>query len=174
MSQIYVVADFKLKEDQTRDQELIKNWNRIVQEDDEVLLFGIITKSKEAASIKKIFDQLKGKKRIMDANYKNKDETNRMEYITGSFPYQLGCFARGIIRGEKVDVNIPINQEQLKVFKERGLYCAAAGSLLKQEDIFQNKCLDISIERWGDIPILYTDIPVLIDNMLSFQEEFHV
>lgn len=27
MSQIYVVADFKLKEDQTRDQELIRNWN---------------------------------------------------------------------------------------------------------------------------------------------------
>lgn len=171
MGQIYIVADFKLKESSIRDQELIKNWNRIVQEDDEVLLFGTITDSKEASSIKEIFDQLKGKKRIMDMDYSNKEDVNRFKYITGTFPYHLGCFVPGSIKNQNIDVYLPINAEQLSLYKEEGKYCAAGASLLKQEEIYENKCLDISIEKWGDIPILYTDIPVLINNMLSFEEE---
>jgi calcineurin-like phosphoesterase family protein len=57
---VYVAADLSFKKDEARDREIIENWNRYIQDEDFVLLFGEITVSKEATSIKKIFDNLKG------------------------------------------------------------------------------------------------------------------
>lgn len=168
---VYVAADLKLKESAQRDQELIQNWNSIIQDDDWVLLTGIITASKEATSIKKVFDQMKGNKRIMDMNFRNPNEYERFKFITGHKPYCVGGFINANINGEEITVVLPVNREQLKKEKERKNYCAAAGSLLEQNDIFENKCLDISIDRWGYIPILYTDIPILINNLLTYDEE---
>lgn len=165
---VYVAADLKLREDQQRDQELIENWNSIVEDDDIVLLIGIITNFKESMAIKEIFDQLKGKKRIIDMDFKNSNEVERFKFITKIQPYQLGGFVPGRICDQDVVVMLPSSLEELNKFKEHKFYCAAPASLLNQKEIYQDKCLDISIEKWGDIPILYTDIPVLINNLLTY------
>lgn len=168
---VYIVADLKLKEDEQRDLELIENWNSVVQDEDTVLLCGIITKSKEANSVRKIFNQLKGQKRIIDMSFRNASDVERFQYVTGNQPYQICGFVPGHILGKETHVMIPSNAEELKLLKSNGHYCAAPASLLQQEEIYQNGCLDISIEKWGDIPLLYTDIPVLINNLLTYDEE---
>lgn len=165
---VYVASDLKIKESDERDQDIIRGWNSVITDEDWVLLTGIITPSKEAASVKRIFDTLKGEKRIMDISFKNSDEVERLKFITGNQPYQISGFVPGIIQGKEVNVVLPINADQLKREKDRKNYCAGAGSLLNQEEVYQDKCLDISIDRWGFIPIVYTDIPVLINNILTY------
>ena len=165
---VYIAADLKLKEDPQRDEEIFDNWNSIVQYDDLVLLLGNITVSKEANSIRQMFSKLNGRKRVMDANFKFRSEVERLKHITNSNPYCVCGFVDGMISGKKTRVEIPVTEEALKSAKQRKVYCAAANSLLKQNEVFEKNCLDISIEKWGNVPLLYTDIPVLINNLIEF------
>lgn len=165
---VYVASDLKIKQSNDRDMDIINGWNSVITDDDWVLLTGIITPSKEAASVKRVFDKLKGKKRVMDISFRDSNEVERLKFITGNQPYQISGFVPGSINGEEVNVVLPIDKEQLKREKERQNYCAGAGSLLEQKEVYQDKCLDISIDKWGYIPIVYTDIPVLINNMIMY------
>lgn len=166
---VYVAADLSFKKDEARDREIIENWNRYIQDEDFVLLFGEITVSKEATSIKKIFDNLKGQKRVMDMNYRNRNEVERFKFITGTFPYCMSCFVKGEIQGKEQKVVLPATSKELEIIRNKNGYCAGANSLLGQTEIFQNNCLDISIDKWGYIPIVYTDIPNLINNILLYE-----
>lgn len=99
---VYVASDLKIKESDERDQDIIRGWNSVITDEDWVLLTGIITPSKEAASVKRIFDTLKGEKRIMDISFKNSDEVERLKFITGNQPYQISGFVPGVIQGKKL------------------------------------------------------------------------
>ena len=69
-------------------------------------------------------------------DYHDRDKVERFKYITGNFPYKMANFVMGNIQGQEQKVVIPSSLDELKIIKSKKLYCAGAGSLLKQKEVY--------------------------------------
>lgn len=69
------------------------------------------------------------------------------------------------------DYNIIVigRPEYISHYKKEGCYVAAADSDLKQEELYKDKILNISLENWGFSPIeTQEQLPQIFDDMELF------
>lgn len=180
---VYVVADAQFfdeaaaeKNNKTVDEYnemIIQNWNSVINEDDWVLLMGIISNGTKEDNIK-LFNNLNGKKKYITYD-KDNDVISLEEYKEYGFvsANNVPGFTKGIINGEDSTVIITGIRNYLffkKYYNEEfnKYYFAMPGSF-KLKNIYSNKILNISIENWGYSPIIYKEIPQMIDNMILFE-----
>lgn len=180
---VYVVADAQFfdeaaaeKNNKTVDEYnemIVQNWNSVINEDDWVLLMGIISNGTKEDNIK-LFNNLNGKKKYITYD-KDNDVISLEEYKEYGFvsTNNVPGFTKGIINGEDSTVIITGIRNYLffkKYYNEEfnKYYFAMPGSF-KLKNIYSNKILNISIENWGYSPIIYREIPQMIDNMILFE-----
>lgn len=180
---VYVVADAQFfdeaaaqKNNKTVDEYnemIVQNWNSVINEDDWVLLMGIISNGTKEDNIE-LFNNLNGKKKYITYD-KDNDVISLEEYKEYGFvsANNVPGFTKGIISGEDSTVIITGIKNYLffkKYYNEEfnKYYFAMPGSF-KSKNIYSNKVLNISIENWGYSPIIYREIPQMIDNMILFE-----
>lgn len=135
---------------------------------DALLLCGDITYG-DLDKTKELFSRLKGNKYLID--FSNKKPFTRKEWqsIGVSHVFDVNGFINGEIDGKDSKVVIFAKDKNLrKILSEA--YGAAPQSRTKQRNIYQDKILNLSIKEWGYAPILYEDIPRLVDNMVLFEK----
>ena len=166
---VYIAADTWFGIDQERDRTLIENWNKVVKDNDLVVLFGLI-KDKAAAPqfIGDIFKELNGEKKVLGIDWES-EEGKFWKEITGKKPLMANAAVPGEIEGKSVIVTV------YSFFKDKSYinsdsYGAAATSLTHQKKIFENNILSLSIDNWGMAPVEYMSVPQLIENMILFDK----
>lgn len=165
---VYIGADLKLGENIERDQQIIKNWNSIVKEDDLTILFGDIAgNNADLNYVGRIISELNGKKKVVDIE---KDDAAAQVWkdITGKKVFKINGAVPGQIKNQDHIVLIYVDRIDKDLVKS-GEYGAAAKSLTKQKEVFENNILSVSIDDWGLTPIAYMEVPKLIDNMILFE-----
>jgi len=73
---------------------------------------------------------------------------------------------------EKVVIIYPYLTPSIKNkdFKDTEIYSAAPRSITKQNNVFEDNIMSISIDDWGLFPIKYKNIPLMIDDILVFEK----
>lgn len=164
---VYVVADANFGFLTSRDETIVTNWNNIVEENDLVILLGDIVSPKgDKERIKAIFDKLNGKKKVIDIDSQDESAPYWKE-VTGRKCHNINGAVPGKINSEDTIVFI-YTKGTKKIKLDKNEYGAAAKSFTKQKEIFEDNILSISIDDWGLSPILYMDIPQMIDDILLF------
>lgn len=171
MGELYVCADANFSaEDIPYNEYVIKKWNNVVKDNDIVLVLGKFVENFQ--TLKDVVPKLNGKIEFIDWNE---------EHILGDIPkedllaagvrdliYSNG-WVKGEINGAAADVIIGINRKGIKNREDR-FYFAAPESLTGIKDRYKNKILNLSIEYWGYAPLVYNQIPNLIDNCILFEK----
>ena len=166
---VYIAADTNFGYLQSRDDAIIENWNRVVKEDDLTILLGdILHPQADKDKAKAVFEKLNGTMKVIDVDSGDESAPYWKE-VTHRKCYNINGAVPGIINNEEVIVFI-YTKGQKKIIKTPTDYGAAAKSLTKQKKILEDNILSISIDDWGLCPILYSDIPRMIDDILLFDQ----
>lgn len=169
---VYIAGDCRFLESPMRDQQLITNWNEIVNDEDEVLLLGNFFsnwENLEPARAREITSKLKGKLQIADySNISNKISRGQLQNMGIPRAYNAYMFVPDKIYTTHIIPEI----ETLNSFKGK-MWGAAVKSLTGFEKVFEHNILSLSIDDWGLAPIEYEQVPLLVENMKDFynQEE---
>ena len=168
---VYVCADAKLgNKDLLKQQEgFIEKWNKLVKPEDVVLIMGEFSCGTEEET-KDIISQLTGTLEIIDyqenAPYNNFSEENWKKMGIKRVWCVGGIVTGYICGGDKYAV---IAATDRNLHTTGVTYYAAPGSLTNSKKRFENNILNLSMEFWNYTPILYQDIPRLIDDALLFE-----
>ena len=169
---VYIAGDVCFSQDSNYNNKVINSWNSVVNDDDSVLLIGTFVNKDNPASfetLKEIFSQLKGKKQIIDFRRNEEFTEENIIEIMGRKPCSAPGYTRGVIEEQEEFVVIP-NLPKFYLRIMNNCYSAAPQSISGLKSIYENKTLSLNIEHWNYAPILYTDIPMLINNMIMFNK----
>lgn len=166
---VYIAADTYFGMNSERDKLLIKNWNKVVKDNDLVILFGeIADKGAAPQIIEDIFKELNGEKKVIGVDWESEEGTIWKE-ITGKKPLMVNAAVPGEINGKSVIITIYSFFREKRV-SNPDFYGAAATSLTHQKELFENNILSLSIDNWGLTPIDYMSVPQLVENMILFNQ----
>lgn len=169
MGELYICADANFSvENNSYNEHVIKKWNSLIKDEDIVLVTGIFADNLDI--LKSIVPQLKGKVELINWNGDNNLKTYSDEEILSTGIKKLfyaNGWVRGIIGYEVKDVIIPVHKE---VITKDKYYYAAPESLTGINERYRDKILNLSIKYWDYAPIVYNQIPTLIDNCLLFEQ----
>lgn len=170
MKTVYICADANLLTDEKVTRRVIKNWRSIIKPDDIALIFGnFVNKEAGDDKIKDVISQLTGTLEIIDygedlpSGFFSKEKWLNFGI---SRTICVGGYTIGEIQGEEQPTIIAVEPQNFGSHEVK--YYAAAQSLSKQKERFKNNILNLSMEHWNYSPILYTDIPRLIDDAILF------
>lgn len=170
---VYVVADANFGFSENRDKTIIEKWNRVVREDDLVVLFGDIGyKGTSWEHLVLTFNKLHGIKKIIGVD-KNDPEAENWRALTGKKCFKMNGAVPGEIDGKSCVIVIYTSKDyfpSIKELKNGDVPCASAKSISGQKEVFENNVLSLSIEDWDYTPIEYVKISELVDNMILFSK----
>ena len=171
VGELYICADAKFNhQDYLYNEYVIKKWNSFIKDEDTVLILGDFADNSE--TLLNIIPQLNGRIEFIDWDKQRFPDLNEEELdklTTGRI------YCNGIVRGEinERDTYVIIAIDQ-GAFPNRNsdleLYYAAPQSLIHSKERYKDRTLNLSIEHWGYTPILYNQIPVLINNCILFDQ----
>lgn len=146
----------KLKEYQNK---LIKNINDKVDEKDFIIFTGELGFEKEE-DIEPIMKQIKGKISFLTEKKINNYNTYLIDL----------CSSGKTVNEQEIPVVYFSCKKNFKkcINNNSNVYIAAPESISEQTDMFKNRILNISINKWNFEPICMDDIPQIIDNYELF------
>lgn len=170
--------DMKLFDEQTAakfgmsvdiyNKKIIEKINKKVSEEDMLIIGGIFTKGNFLQTLN-LVSQIKAKKTLINREQYNLFSNE--EYIELGFNHIWNVDGAQKVKYMNKDYNIIVigRPEYISHYKKEGCYVAAAGSDLKQEDLYKDKILNISLENWGFCPIeTQEQLPQIFDDMELF------
>lgn len=161
---VWVAADCEFENNQDKK---IENWNRVVENNDDVLILGHFF-NKFDNDTKELLSRLKGKKAIID--YKSNEDYKN---IQAAALIDLGFIRANLVYcytlKDDFIIHIVPNKERLNCFEE-GLLGASARSITGQKNILEKGILSLSYCDWDNTPIDYSNIPYLYQSILKFNQ----
>ena len=182
MSKTYVAADPKLfdkaaakaihKTIEDYNDFIINNINKVVGENDFVVLLGVISVGSTISTLNYL-SKIKGKIQILNEHYGKifKEATRDEIPIDTSF-----AGISHISLGEEFSVYIPHSKIDYDLKKEllndfNTIRIAAPNSYINSDKLYNNKILNISLNKWNYEPIeLGERLPQIIDDMEVFSK----
>lgn len=149
---------------------VIDKINLTVEEDDYLIIFGE-TSIGDFESTKSLMSQIKARWEIVDLEDQPLYKIEEFWKDMGAQKARsLDGFVIGTINGEKANVIIATNSSNISLWLGEKNYIAMAESaaienqLLKEDEIYRDQILNLSLSIWDFCPIDYTEVPKLIDN----------
>lgn len=165
--EIWLCADCNFGQNMKRDQEIIKNWNEIVADEDSVIILGdFFVDNMVENTATEIIRQLKGKKCIYNFYDNNTKLTQEFYESLGIKVYKLIglCWSNDDIH------LITIKNLLYKAKLHKNVKYVAARSILEQKEIYKNGVMSISMSDWGNAPLKCNSIPTLFENLVEFDK----
>lgn len=167
MGRVYIAGDLKLCESANRDKKIIKNFTKILDKNDTLLLCGIVTKGNLSLTLE-ILNKIPCKKYIIDYSYDN--GIKKIDYIKKNISaFSIDSYIEGKIKDKEEKVIIPKTLFDNKNY-DSNFYYAAPESKTGFKEIYKSKTLNLSIDYWDLNPLVYNRIPELIDGFLLFED----
>ena len=177
----YLVADAKFFDRAAAEQQglsirnynetIVNNINSLVNDEDTVhfIFFGVITKG-SFEQTKEIFDKMKGLKSIIDYNFSQTFFTKEQwKEIGFTQIWTNSCAEEAKINNQSTYIIIEIEKDHLEKVLELNYYVAIAASMIGMKDLYKDRLLNISIEKWGLYPIeLEEELPRIFDDQELF------
>lgn len=146
---------------------IIENWNSLINADDYVVLLGNVGGG-NPIEMKAIMSQLIGTKMILDYDpRRGNTRLSKKQWLeAGVQTYRFHSSVTGKIKGVEQRARILCWNDPL-CRKEN--YCAAPGSTIETNKLFESNTLNLSIEKWNYAPVPYLQVPKLINSAIIME-----
>lgn len=177
----YLVADARFFDSDAAAQEnmtvneyndmIINNINKEINDEDSIIFMGIITANIIKEDNKQLFNRIKGKKYIIDFHTQEilfkKEEWSEIGF---THIWDSPGAIETTIKNKETLIIIETDEEDfLRDRLKTDYYIAVPQSISNMEELYKNKILNVSINKWGYEPLEIKDrLPRIFDDQELF------
>lgn len=166
---IFLAGDCEFGKNSSRDFQLVQSWNEKIHENDEIVVLGRFWADEwDDNAVQRIIKKIDANMVIIDyapEKYGNRDK-ERLRGLGFAAVYNSFCYV-----ADTITLAPSISDTLREKAKSKMLFLVSPRSISGATKVLEDNLFSVSIEDWGDFPVDYDSIPMLIENIKHFEEE---